>query len=70
MYKLGMTAHEALLAATAVNAKILRRADDLGQVAEGFLADLIAVPGNPASDLNVLGDIRLVMKNGAVEVRS
>jgi len=70
MHKLGMTANEALLAATAVNAKILRRAEDLARVAEGFLADLIAVPGDPSKDLNLLGDIRFVMKNGAVEVRS
>jgi imidazolonepropionase-like amidohydrolase len=70
MNKLGMTANEALLAATAVNAKILHRAGDLGLVAEGYLADLIAVPGDPTDDLNLLADVRLVMKNGRVEVRS
>src|SRR5262249_11681129 len=56
MEKLGMSRDEALLAATAVNAKILRRGHDLGSVREGCLADLIAVGG----DLSV----RFVMKGG------
>ncbi len=56
MEKLGMSRDEALLAATAVNAKILRREHDLGQVREGYLADLVAM----TDDL----EVRFVMKGG------
>ena len=65
MAKLGMSANEALLAATAVNAKILRRDDDLGSVKPDYLADLIAVEGEPMRDLSALGTIRFAMKGGA-----
>jgi len=58
MMRLGMSRDEALLAATAVNAKILRREHDLGSVREGYLADLIAVDAE-------LG-VRFVMKGGNV----
>ena len=58
MMRLGMSRDEALLAATAVNAKILRRESDLGSVREGFLADLVAMADGY--------DVRFVMKGGAV----
>ncbi|MBS0472254.1 MAG: amidohydrolase family protein [Proteobacteria bacterium] len=64
MVRLGMSAEEALTAATAVNAAILRRANDLGRVREGFLADLVAVQGDPLNDLSVLARMNLVMKSG------
>jgi imidazolonepropionase-like amidohydrolase len=70
MQALGMTANEVLLAATAIDAAILRRSHDLGQVAEGFLADLIAVPGDPAANLAAVKDVRFVMKDGVVERRA
>jgi len=66
MQKLGMTNEEALAAATAVNAAILRRGEDLGRVREGFLADLIAVEDDPLADLAVLAKPKLVMKDGTV----
>ncbi len=66
MAALGMTNDEALSAATGVNAKILRRESELGRVAEGFLADLIAVDGDPLRDLAALAKPKLVMKDGAV----
>jgi imidazolonepropionase-like amidohydrolase len=56
MEKLGMSRDEALLAATSVNAKILRRDHELGSVKPDYLADLVAVEG----DL----DVRFVMKDG------
>ena len=62
MIKLGMSRDEALTAATAVNAKILRRDHELGRVAPGCLADLIAVD----DALNV----RFVMKDGTVAYRA
>jgi imidazolonepropionase-like amidohydrolase len=59
-----MSPNEVLLAATAVNAKIVRREHDCGRVKEGYLADLIAVAGDPARDLTALSSVPFVMKNG------
>jgi imidazolonepropionase-like amidohydrolase len=64
MEKLGMSRDEALLAATSVNAKIIRRDKELGSVKEGYLADLIAVDGDPGRDLSSLTSPSFVMKNG------
>jgi imidazolonepropionase-like amidohydrolase len=64
MQELGMSAVEALEAATAVNARILRRDHELGRIAEGFLADLIAVEGDPTADLSVLAKPKFVMADG------
>jgi imidazolonepropionase-like amidohydrolase len=56
MMRLGMSRDEALLAATAVNAKILRRDHELGSVREGYLADLVAMTDD--------FDVCFVMKGG------
>ena len=66
MQKLGMTNEEALTASTAVNAAILRHENDLGRVREGFLADLIAVEGDPLRDLAALAKPKFVMTDGRV----
>ena len=65
MAKLGMTNEEALTAATAVNAAILRRAHDMGRIREGYLADFVAVEGDPLADLAVLKAPKFVMMDGA-----
>ncbi len=66
MRELGMSNEEALAAATAVDAAILRRAGDLGRVREGFRADLIAAEGDPLNDLAVLKQPRFVMADGKI----
>jgi imidazolonepropionase-like amidohydrolase len=66
MVRLGMSAADALGAATAVNAKILGQEHELGQIRAGCLADLIAVTGDPAGDIAAIRAICFVMKNGAV----
>ncbi|WP_088342350.1 metal-dependent hydrolase family protein [Robiginitalea sediminis] len=61
----GMPPIEVLRAATSVNARTFHL-PALGHVKAGFLADLIAVPGNPASDIGKLREVTLVMLNGKV----
>jgi imidazolonepropionase-like amidohydrolase len=64
------TPFEVLHSATAVNAELVQRKDDLGCVKDGAVADLIVVEGNPLEDLSVLWNkpnpIWLVMKEGRI----
>jgi imidazolonepropionase-like amidohydrolase len=64
---LGFTPMEALLAATKYGGQIMLRPNELGQVKDGFLADLLLVDGDPLADITVLQDrkrILAVMKDG------
>ncbi|MYR06769.1 amidohydrolase family protein [Gordonia sp. SID5947] len=64
----GMPASAVLRAATVTAAELIR-VDDRGRIAEGLLADIIAVPGNPLDDITVTQDVRFVMKGGKVFVQ-
>jgi imidazolonepropionase-like amidohydrolase len=66
MVAYGMPAVEALRATTSVAAKVIERGDDLGRVAEGFVADLIAVRDDPLQDPAALRNPSFVMKEGVV----
>ncbi len=66
MVRLGMSPHQALMSATAINARILRCDDSLGRLEPGLSADLVAVRGDPTTDIGALRRIELVIKNGVV----
>jgi imidazolonepropionase-like amidohydrolase len=67
--KAGMTPEQALRTATVNGAALLGKEKELGTVAPGYLADLVAVEGDPLADINVvLSKVMWVMKDGAVVV--
>ena len=67
--KAGMSPAEALRTATANAAELLGMPDQLGAIAPGYLADIVAVEGDPLSDIQVVIDkVRWVMKGGQVVV--
>jgi imidazolonepropionase-like amidohydrolase len=63
---LGMAPQRAISAATRINARILGRANELGTVEPGKLADIIVVKGNPLFDIQALAHVELVMKGGVI----
>jgi imidazolonepropionase-like amidohydrolase len=65
MVEAGMPPAEALRAAT-VNAAEVLGVTDIGQLAPGFRADLVAMPGDPLADIGVVKKVDFVMKGGVV----
>ncbi|WP_227979407.1 metal-dependent hydrolase family protein [Nocardia spumae] len=68
MVSTGISAARALRSATSVAAELLEL-DDLGVLAEGRIADIIAMPGDPFTDINLTGRVDFVMKEGVVYKR-
>jgi imidazolonepropionase-like amidohydrolase len=66
MVKAGMTAREALASATTVAADVLDMENEIGKIAVGYSADLIAVAANPLDDIRTLEKVDWVMVRGRV----
>jgi imidazolonepropionase-like amidohydrolase len=66
MVQYGMTPMEAIQAATRNAAQALDREKDVGAIAVGRFADIIAVDGNPLADVRELESVDAVIKGGKV----
>jgi imidazolonepropionase-like amidohydrolase len=66
MVRDGMSPARTLLAATAVDARILRQQDHFGQLRQGLDADVIAVRGDPTRDISAIEHVQFVMKGGVI----
>ena len=62
----GMTPIQVISAATKTNAEILGRFHELGTIEPGKLADIIVIDGNPLADIDALGRVDIVIKDGAI----
>jgi imidazolonepropionase-like amidohydrolase len=65
MVEAGMPAMAAIRSATVTSAELLAN-DQIGVIAKGKLADIIAVEGNPAEDIKLLQNVSFVMKDGKI----
>src|SRR4051812_21851011 len=66
MVKLGLTPLQAIQAATVNAADLLGWSDRIGAIEPGHFADIIAVSGDPLTDVTELERVRFVMKGGTV----
>ena len=66
MVKAGMTPMDAILAATGNAADLIGAKQDIGSVQTGRFADIVAVAGNPLTDITELERVQFVMKGGEV----
>ena len=66
MTEFGMSPVEVIRSATSRAADMLNMTCEIGVVAPGAYADIIAVNGDPLRDINALGDVKFVMKDGGV----
>ena len=62
----GQSPMGAIISATSLAAESLGLGDEIGTVAEGFTADLIAVEGNPLENIETVRNVRWVMRGGRV----
>jgi len=66
MVKFGKTPAQAIRAATVNAAELLGTKDSLGTLEAGKFADIVAVPGDPLSDVSLMEKVDFVMKGGIV----
>jgi imidazolonepropionase-like amidohydrolase len=68
MVEFGMSPMDAIRSATSRAAELLDMSGDIGVIAPGAYADIVAVTGDPLRDINALKNVTFVMKDGAVFV--
>jgi imidazolonepropionase-like amidohydrolase len=66
LVKNGLTPREAVAAATTVAARALSMENEIGRIAPGMSADMIAVAGDPLSDVTTLEKVDWVMARGRI----
>ena len=66
MVRYGMTPMQAIQSATIEAARLMRKETEIGSIAPGRFADLIAVKGDPLTDIRVLEKVDFVMKDGKI----
>lgn len=66
MVDYGMKPLEVLRSATSVNADVFGYSATIGRIKQGLFADLMAVQGDPSSDITSVRKVRFVMKNGKI----
>jgi imidazolonepropionase-like amidohydrolase len=66
MVQYGMTPMQAIQSATSAAADLLGRSDEIGSIKPGKYADMIAVAGDPLTDIRLLETVQFVMKDGTV----
>lgn len=66
MHEAGMPIMETIQSATVTNAMLLDMGNELGQLKEGFLADIVAVDEDPTKNVATLENVIFVMKEGVV----
>ncbi len=69
MVGLGLDPVRALQSAMIVPARVLGLEDEIGRLAPGYAADVIAVPGDPLRSIRAMEDVRFVMRGGTVVKR-
>ena len=66
MNQAGMPALETIKTATLNASELLGMSSQLGTIEKGKLADIIAVDGDPSKDINAMGKVKFVMKDGKI----
>jgi len=66
MVGLGMSPADSIISATSRAAEMLDQSGQIGVLAPGAFADIIAVQGDPLRNIKILENIKFVMKDGAV----
>ena len=61
-----MPAMECIQSATITNANILGMKDSLGQIKQGYIADIVATNDNPMDNISTMENVVFVMKEGVI----